>query len=497
MGLSTSQRALAHSASGADGFHHTRPPIKYASRSRGLTQVYVRTQLGGQSLQNGDIAGSSAATRKPGAKVLAKSSSGGFRPRTVPTDPLDGYAIADLPPDAMLAEAAAFARKAAARTAAEHRLYKPPPKREETETEALFASMGAIQARTRHTDDPDDLNPYKGAERRRVRRQYRTLTDTSDIDGAKPRVYQTADGRFLNGEGKPAPRVAVGCEAFFKPLEELDGSARDFAAAAAADPWDALAGVKSAKNLHGDDDTTAARPETAATAELRGLSPQARRKVQLAAERRAVHAAEAAARGGGGGGLARRGYGRMSFDKTMMPPQIETHLDFPGVRLHSKPAGRAPPVPPPPIALREKEAAKRAAYLEEVAADGAREAAQAAVRAAGLAAARDERRRMFEGARRPPDRSSLAPPQPAVPLSRSLSTADVEGAEARGNLKESDPLRIPDRRRQGPKRLTACDDIEGSRPRCRWGVEATLSAQKLGASRSAAALGTGVKVTGA
>jgi len=166
MGLS--QRALAHSASGADGFHHTRPPIKYASRSRGLTQVYVRTQLGGQSLQNGDIAGSSAATRKPGAKVLAKSSSGGFRPRTVPTDPLDGYAIADLPPDAMLAEAAAFARKAAARTAAEHRLYKPPPKREETETEALFASMGAIQARTRHTDDPDDLNPYKGAERRRA-----------------------------------------------------------------------------------------------------------------------------------------------------------------------------------------------------------------------------------------------------------------------------------------------------------------------------------------
>ena len=280
MGLSTSQRALAHSASGADGFHHTRPPIKYASRSRGLTQVYVRTQLGGQSLQNGDIAGSSAATRKPGAKVLAKSSSGGFRPRTVPTDPLDGYAIADLPPDAMLAEAAAFARKAAARTAAEHRLYKPPPKREETETEALFASMGAIQARTRHTDDPDDLNPYKGAERRRVRRQYRTLTDTSDIDGAKPRVYQTADGRFLNGEGKPAPRVAVGCEAFFKPLEELDGSARDFAAAAAADPWDALAGVKSAKNLHGDS-TTTARPETAATAELRGLSPQARRKVQL------------------------------------------------------------------------------------------------------------------------------------------------------------------------------------------------------------------------
>ena len=114
MALSTSQRALAHSASGADGFHHTRPPIKYASRSRGLTQVYVRTQLGGQSLQNGDIAGSSAATRKPGAKVLAKSSSGGFRPRTVPTDPLDGYAIADLPPDAMLAEAAAFARKAAA-----------------------------------------------------------------------------------------------------------------------------------------------------------------------------------------------------------------------------------------------------------------------------------------------------------------------------------------------------------------------------------------------
>ena len=98
---------------------------------------------------------------------------------------------------------------------------------------------------------------------------------------------------------------------------------------------------------------------------------------------------------------------------------------------------------------------------------------------------------MFEGARRPPDRSSLAPPQPAVPLSRSLSTADVEGAEARGNLKESDPLRIPDRRRQGPKRLTACDDIEGSRPRCRWGVEATLSAQKLGASRSAAELGTG------
>ena len=186
----------------------------------------MRTQLGGQSLQNGDIAGSSAATRKPGAKVLAKSSSGGFRPRTVPTDPLDGYAIADLPPDAMLAEAAAFARKAAARTAAEHRLYKPPPKREETETEALFASMGAIQARTRHTDDPDDLNLYKGAE-------------------------------------------------------------------------------------------------------------------------------------------------------------------------------------------------------------------------------------------------------------RPLSTADVEGAEARGNLKESDPLRIPDRRRQGPKRLTACDDIEGSRPRCRWGVEATLSAGKV------------------
>ena len=62
--LSLSQRALAHSASGADGFHHTRPPIKYASRSRGLTQVYVRTQLGGQSLQNGDIAGSSAATRR-------------------------------------------------------------------------------------------------------------------------------------------------------------------------------------------------------------------------------------------------------------------------------------------------------------------------------------------------------------------------------------------------------------------------------------------------
>jgi len=47
------------------------------------------------------------------------------------------------------------------------------------------------------------------------------------------------------------------------------------------------------------------------------------------------------------------------------------------------------------------------------------------------------------------------------------------------NLKESDPLRIPDRRRQGPKRLTACDDIEGSRPRCRWGVEATLSAGKV------------------
>ena len=42
---------------------------------------------------------------------------------------------------------------------------------------------------------------------------------------------------------------------------------------------------------------------------------------------------------------------------------------------------------------------------------------------------------------------------------------------------------------RGPKRLTACDDIEGSRPRCRWGVEATLSAQKLGASRSAAVLG--------
>ena len=186
----------------------------------------------------------------------------------------------------------------------------------------------------------------------------------------------------------------------------------------------------------------------------------------------------------------------MSFDKTMMPPQIETHLDFRAcASTRSRRGARRP------SRRRRSRCAKgggkRAAYLEEVAADGAREAAQAAVRAAGLAAARDERRRMFEGARRPPDRSSLAPPQPAVPLSRSLSTADVEGAEARGNLRESDPLRIPDRRRQGPKRLTACDDIEGSRPRCRWGVEATLSAQKLGASRSAAALGTGVKVTGA
>ena len=81
--------------------------------------------------------------------------------------------------------------------------------------------------------------------------------------------------------------------------------------------------------------------------------------------------------------------------------------------------------------------------------------------------------------------SSTLRPTSSVTLSAATS------AEARGNLKESDPLRIPDRRRQGPKRLTACDDIEGSRPRCRWGVEATLSAQKLGASRSAAELGQG------
>ena len=86
------------------------------------------------------------------------------------------------------------------------------------------------------------------------------------------------------------------------------------------------------------------------------------------------------------------------------------------------------------------------------------------MRAAARRGARRRRRIEARGGR---DRSSLAPPQPAVPLSRSLSTADVEGAEARGNLKESDPLRIPDRRRQGPKRLMACDDIEGSRPRCR------------------------------
>ena len=182
MGLSTSQRALAHSASGADGFHHTRPPIKYASRSRGLTQVYVRTQLGGQSLQNGDIAGSSAATRKPGAKVLAKSSSGGFRPRTVPTDPLDGYAIADLPPDAMLAEAAAFAHatagrfssaKIALRLGAGTRVAHNRRRRRVCRRRAARREFGRGGARDRRADAGDGRRCAAGARRRAGRRRPR------------------------------------------------------------------------------------------------------------------------------------------------------------------------------------------------------------------------------------------------------------------------------------------------------------------------------------
>ena len=177
----------------------------------------MRTQLGGQSLQNGDIAGPSAATRKR-ARGARKVVVGRF----------PAAHRADRPARRLRDRPAA---RRDARRGCRPRARRPRGRRRSTgctsrrrsagRRQALFASMGAIQARTRHTDDPDELNPYKGAERRRRRRPH---ADTSDIDGAKPRVYQTADGRFLNGEGKPAPRVAVGCEAFFKPLEELDGS---------------------------------------------------------------------------------------------------------------------------------------------------------------------------------------------------------------------------------------------------------------------------------
>ena len=191
----------------------------------------------------------------------------------------------------MLAEAAG-SRAAAARTAANCRLYKPPPKREETETEALFASMGAIQARTRHTDDPDELNP-QGRRRRRVRRQYRTLTDTSDIDGMKPRVYQTTDGRFLNGEG--SRRRA-------SPSATRPSSSRSRSSTTRRDCGrrrrTGYARRRQERRIHGDD-TAAARPRRrrrrsrgSAAGAAEGSSPPSA----------ARYAAEAAARGGGGGG---------------------------------------------------------------------------------------------------------------------------------------------------------------------------------------------------